>query len=228
MIRRLLLLCSLLMACSASAQNWPRNPKTRQIEFRGLLPWPASVTTEAQRKTKAREWYLKVTNYTAEELRRRRALNIPDAKFCTYSRLPNSVLWVFGEESTGLFVLYNVHLQPTSQGLLCVISHLRWNSGRGVSPGYAGGELPEVPLEQVVKPNISLPVAILTYRDKQNGPYFHSDYGMEDLSEPLRAEELTPEVDSAYQRVLAGITNSTGPDVLEKLRRRLAAAVRSW
>ncbi|MBH8569275.1 hypothetical protein KB206_10295 [Microvirga sp. STS02] len=228
MMPRLVLFCLFLLAYQSSAQDWPRNPKTGKIEFRGLLPWPPGVRTEAQRQAKARQWYLKVTPYTAENLRHFRELKLPGAEFRTYAGLPNSVLWLFGEEATGLFVLYSVNLQPTPRGLRCIVSHLRWNSGRGVTPHWAGGELPEVPLEQVVNRNASLAYTIVSYRDKQNLPYFQSDDAAEGAVDLLRAEQITPKVDSVYRSLLANITNSPQQDVLENLRRRLTAAVSGW
>ena len=226
-IRFLLLLVLAFSSRVAQAQEWPRNRRTQRIEFRGFLPWPSSARTAAQRRACARRWYLKIWPSSASRLAA--AITQPDyvGKNDNYAHLPNSVLWHFGAEDAGLYILYTVTLQLTPRGLLCIIAHLRWNSKRGLFPHFAGGDLPEVALEQVVGREPNLAYTILTFRDARNLPYWGDGYTDEMEVRP-KPTEVTPEQAATYEQMFRSITGSPQQDVLEALRRRLLAAVASW
>ncbi len=221
----------------AQAQEWPRNPRTHRIEFRGFLPWPPQARTLAQRQACARRWYLKIWPSSAEKL----AAFIASPPFLsphwagatdrTYASLPNYVLWQFGGDETGFYLLYNVSLQPTPRGLRCSISHLRWNSGQGVFPKWVGGSLPEVALERVVGQKPTLAHAILNFRDEYNIRYFGNDYGSDYVAGPAGSPQpaaITDEEITTAAQIFHALTGSPQQDVLEAMQHRLAAAVAGW
>jgi len=69
----LLLVLFVTAACTAfaqAAQQWPLNKITNKIEFKGRLPWPDTVRTEAQRQALVRRWYRRtLTNDTPAAIR---------------------------------------------------------------------------------------------------------------------------------------------------------------
>lgn len=105
----------LSLSIAAHAQQWPRNAKTGKIEFRGILPWPDSVKTEAQRRALVRRWYAtKLSGLTRAE-----AVQASEgkAKF-TYDGLPQTVRYTYKERADKVFFLFSeAQLTATATGL---------------------------------------------------------------------------------------------------------------
>ncbi|MDO7849907.1 hypothetical protein Q5H92_26345 [Hymenobacter sp. M29] len=114
------LLC--LLTLTTHAQEWPRNPKTGKVEFTGVLPWPTTTKTDAQRQALVKRWYLaKLTDSTpaqvAEEVR-----TMVSKSLLTYAQLPTITAIEQGKEGEGYRLLYMVKLTSAKAGLSYSIS----------------------------------------------------------------------------------------------------------
>ncbi len=107
-----LLLC---LTFTAHAQTWPRNLKTHKVEFTGLLPWPATAKTEAQRKALVKRWYLaKLTDSTPGEVEADAATNMTNG-LLTYAGLPRVVTMRAGAGDTRYLLVYALEIVPHSK-----------------------------------------------------------------------------------------------------------------
>lgn len=112
----------LCLAFTAQAQTWPHNPKTGKVEFMGVLPWPATAKTEAQRKALARRWYLaKLTDSTPEEVAADVQTTV-SLSLLTYAGLPVVAQMQQGQPDSGFRLLYLVRLSGSKTGLSYAIS----------------------------------------------------------------------------------------------------------
>ena len=129
-MKRWLLLFLACLSLAAHAQDtWPRDAKN-EIEFTGIIPWPAEAQTEAQRQAVVRCWYEeKLTNmkpaviYRQRTRSRQTCCGLPDQAYISYERL-------------GRFyqINYHVALTPTDKGLQYYLFNFEW----GVAEEDAG------------------------------------------------------------------------------------------
>lgn len=111
-------LCSVVV----HAQQWPRNTKNK-IEFRGLLPWPASSKTDIQRQALVRKWYLmKLTDSSPAEVAEQAATNQTNG-LLTYAKLPKVAGFAVGETGNKILLLYSVTLIPSAAGVAYQINN---------------------------------------------------------------------------------------------------------
>lgn len=123
------LLC-LLTLPSAHAQAWPRNPQTGRVEFRGVLPWPASAKTEAQRRALVRRWYLAKLTDESVTVVEQQARTVVSPTLLTYAGLPISVL--LGKPDR---LVYIASLNSTSSGLKYTLGEFHFSLAKDVAFG---------------------------------------------------------------------------------------------
>lgn len=134
----------LLTFTSAHAQAWPRNPTTNEVEFNGVMPWPASVKTEAQRQVLLRRWYLaKLTDLTPAEVEAQTATN-KSTGLLTYAGLPKATVLRQGKGVDEYLLGCFVRLSPASTGLTYSISIL------GFDKASEAASHEPTPLEQLL------------------------------------------------------------------------------
>ena len=138
------LLC-LLTLSSAHAQVWPRNPTTGKVEFKGVLPWPASAKTEAQRRALVRRWYTeKLTALTRSQVEIEANLNKTNG-LLTYAALPKTAILSYGKGEGQYLLSYFVNLSPVPRGLSYTINFFDFSNASAVEL-----ETERTPLEQVI------------------------------------------------------------------------------
>ncbi|MGI4864723.1 MAG: hypothetical protein ACRYFZ_12435 [Janthinobacterium lividum] len=117
----------MLLACALGAfaqdgHQWPRDSVSGKVEYKGSLPWPAGVVTEAQRRDLVRHWYLtKLTDMKPEDVANSIAYH-----GVTYDGLPKGarleyITYVNDKEYFSL--RYEVELTLTSAGLAYQLSN---------------------------------------------------------------------------------------------------------
>lgn len=123
-MRRLLTALLLLLSFAASAQDWPYNPQTDQVEFRAVLPWPASVKTERQRQALVRRWYeAKLSPPVPSQA------PMPLGAATTYANLDKRAAFIIGSGTTRQLLVYMVSITPNPKGITVVLSDFK--IGRG-------------------------------------------------------------------------------------------------
>ena len=140
------LLC-LLTLSHAHSQVWPRNSTTGKVEFRGLLPWPASAKTEAQRRALVRRWYLsKLTDESAQAVDEG-VRTVVSPTLLTYAKLPIIAILQHGQEEDAILLSYTIDLVPNRQGLNYTFSRLTWAVSKDVEAHIS------FPIEEVIAGN---------------------------------------------------------------------------
>lgn len=128
------LLC-LLTLTSAHAQAWPRNPATGKVEFKGVLPWPASAKTEAQRRALVRRWYLaKLTTLTREEVETQASNNKANG-LLTYAGLPKAAVLSYNSSSTEYLLSYFAQLSSSAKGLAYTVNFFHFDKANDDKDG---------------------------------------------------------------------------------------------
>lgn len=137
------LLC-LLTLSHAHGQAWPRNPTTGKVEFRGTLPWPAGVKTEAQRRALVRRWYLaKLTDESAQAVDEGARTSVSPT-LLTYTGLPTAGAFNSSKLPSHSTLVYGLHLTPATRGLTFLLAGFFFS--RATDSPTALGQ----PLEQVL------------------------------------------------------------------------------
>lgn len=122
-----------LLLIDARAQTWPRNPKTGKVEFTGVLPWPATAKTEAQRQALVRRWYLaKLTDSTPAEVDADAATNRTNG-LLTYAGLPKIAVLQSSKGDSARFLAYTVGIVVSNKGAAVVLNNFDINKASDLS-----------------------------------------------------------------------------------------------
>lgn len=109
-------------ACAQEGHQWPRNPASGKIEYKGILPWPVGIVTEAQRRDLVRHWYLtRMTDVKPEDV-----ASLTTREGVTYDGLPKATCFVYNTYTINkkyVNLWYEVELTLTSTGLAYRLSN---------------------------------------------------------------------------------------------------------
>jgi hypothetical protein len=144
LMRQQLLTLLLIISLPAAAQVvWPRNPQTDSIEFRGIIPWPASDTATAQRRALVQQWYVaRLVDIKPKK---------PISWATTYDSAPLTKISLAG---SGYFIYTKKYeyvlackalLSPTEEGMAYRLSDFVWGwKLRSSSAAYSLEALPRL------------------------------------------------------------------------------------
>ena len=155
-MKRWLLLCLACLPLGAHAQvAWPRNAKN-EIEFVGVIPWPADAQSEVQRRALVKDWYQrKLTSINLSDSSKLSRFREP-----TWNDLPSytGINCREGEgEDTEYFGLrYHVQFIPGAAGLSYRLFYFDW----GWAQSDAGSSWD---LESALKRHNYSPVQLATF-----------------------------------------------------------------
>lgn len=116
------LLAYAIGALAQDGHQWSRNPASGKVQYKGSLPWPPSVTTEAQRRDLVRQWYLaKLTDVKPEDM-----ANLIAHEGVTYDGLPKAACFEYKADALTqeyFYLWYEVKLTLSSTGLTYRLSN---------------------------------------------------------------------------------------------------------
>ena len=119
----LLVWCTLLAARAHAQAAWPVNPKSKEIEWAGYLPWPSEARTPPQRQALARRWYR--TKLAPVPAPNAGAQNRPEPR--TYGGVPRRLHLPFVHGDLRLQLNCDVALSASPAGLRYVLSNFDYS-----------------------------------------------------------------------------------------------------